>query len=181
MMSAEEQKLEHLKLIEAVIERMAANSLRMKEWFVTIASAIVGFSVNSANANLALVAIGPLLVFWILDAFYLLQERKYRELYKLALQGRLVLYSLNVRIEEINKSFWGAILKSWSTTAFYGAILSLGVFLFYFREPLFKNLRAESSQIQAVSIGHIEVDKMTRTIQYMPADDTTNQKNKGDE
>lgn len=168
-MSTEEQKLEHLKLIEAVIERMAANSLRMKEWFVTIASAIVGFSVNSANANLALVATGPLVVFWILDAFYLLQERKYRELYKLALQECVVRYSLNVRIKEIDKSFWGAILKSWSTTAFYGIILVLGMALFYFREPLFKNLRAESSQIQAVSIGHIEVDKMTRTVHDVPA------------
>lgn len=169
-MSNAEQKLEHLKLIETVIERMADNSLRMKEWFVTIASAIVGFSVNSANANLALVAVGPLLVFWMLDAFYLLQERRYRELYKLALQGRVVLYSLNIRIKEIDKSFWGAILMSWSTTAFYGAILCLGMLLFCFRGPLFKNLRTESSQIQAVSIGHIEVDKMTRTVHEISAD-----------
>lgn len=168
-MSNAEQKLEYLKLIEAVIERMAANSLRMKEWFVTIASAIVGFSVNSANANLAQVAIGPLLVFWILDAFYLLQERKYRELYKLALQDSVVLYSLNVRIKEIDNSFWGSILMSWSTTAFYGVILCLGMLLFGFREPLFRNLRTESSQIQAVSIGHIEVDKMTRTVYEVPS------------
>ena len=177
-MSNAEQKLEYLKLIEAVIERMASNSLRMKEWFVTIASAMVGFSVNSSNANLALVAVGPLVMFWILDAFYLLQERKYRELYKLALQERVGLYSLNIRIKEIDKSFFGAIFKSWSTTAFYGAILILGALLFCFREPLFRNFRTESSQIQAVSIGHIEVDKMTRTIQYVPVTETTNEKAK---
>lgn len=35
-MSNAEQKLEHLKLVEAVIERMVANSLRMKNWFVCI-------------------------------------------------------------------------------------------------------------------------------------------------
>ena len=73
-----EKRITHLQMIEAVIDRMAANSLRMKEWFVTVGSAIVGFAVTKGNLTLALVALGPLVLFWVLDAFYLYQERLFR-------------------------------------------------------------------------------------------------------
>lgn len=75
-------KLEHLKMLQAVITRMAGNSFQVKTWCITLTSALLALSAKDARF-MVFVAYLPVLMFWWLDAFFLRQERLFRELYDL--------------------------------------------------------------------------------------------------
>ena len=78
-----EKKIKHLEMIEAIIERMAKNSLQLKEWTMVLVVLIVTISTQSGNKDFIFFGFIPIIGFWYLDSFYLLQERKYKELYKI--------------------------------------------------------------------------------------------------
>ena len=73
-------KLEHLKMLQTVIARMASNSFQVKTWCVMLVSALLGLAAKDAK-NMVFVAFLPVLIFWWLDAFFLHQERLFREIY----------------------------------------------------------------------------------------------------
>lgn len=79
--SALTERLHHLDLVQGVITRMASNSFALKTWTVGLASAILALDFAQATKGVGFVALLPLLAFWWLDAYYLLQERIYRALY----------------------------------------------------------------------------------------------------
>jgi hypothetical protein len=75
-----ENKRKHLEFINNTITRMAHSSFLLKGWSVTIVSALL---VIAAVAEPVIFIIGflPVIVFWILDGFFLYQERLFRALY----------------------------------------------------------------------------------------------------
>lgn len=77
----EQDKIKHLEFIQNIINRMNSNSFQIKEWMITIISALLALYVSSDNVTYVFVAIAPTLVFWFLDSYYLQQERKFRGLY----------------------------------------------------------------------------------------------------
>jgi len=74
-------QIEHLKLIQAVVNRLAQDSFVYKGWAVTLVSAIFVLATKDANRWYLLVALLPTLAFWGLDSYYLWQERLFRKLY----------------------------------------------------------------------------------------------------
>jgi len=60
---------------------MAANSASSKTWCVTLVSAILVLTVDKSSSNYIWITIFPILLFLILDAFYLGLERRFRTLY----------------------------------------------------------------------------------------------------
>lgn len=76
-----EKKLKHLGMIQAVINRMANNSFMLKGWTVTLVAGIFALASKDADKMYFLIAYIPLIIFWGLDSYYLLQERLYRSLY----------------------------------------------------------------------------------------------------
>jgi len=77
-----ESKLKHLEFIQNVMTRMNSNSFLIKGWTITIVSALFALAAKDANVNYVLVSYIAIPVFWILDGFYISQERQYRDLYK---------------------------------------------------------------------------------------------------
>ena len=77
----DEIKRQHLTLIQGVITRMNTNSFQIKSWTVTIVSALLALYANSFNVVYIFIATIPVLLFWLLDAYYLQQERKFRGIY----------------------------------------------------------------------------------------------------
>lgn len=77
----EQEKILHLEFIQNIINRMNSNSFQIKEWMVTIVSALLALYASSDNVTYIFVAIVPTLLFWYLDAYYLQLERKFRGLY----------------------------------------------------------------------------------------------------
>lgn len=77
-----ENKIKHLEMIQGVINRMAGNSFALKGWAVTLVAGIFVLAGKDTDKLYFLVAYIPVVVFWWLDAYYLLQERLYRSLYE---------------------------------------------------------------------------------------------------
>lgn len=69
------QELEH---IQNIIDRQASNSFKIKGWTVTLVVVALLFRTNNFQLFAAFI---PLIGFWYLDAYYLRQERKFRELF----------------------------------------------------------------------------------------------------
>lgn len=78
---AAEHTVKHLEMVQAVINRLANNSFLLKGWSVSLAAALVGVSANESVPWFSLAAVLPAISFWVLDAYYLRQERLYRALY----------------------------------------------------------------------------------------------------
>lgn len=74
-------KTQHLNIIQGVINRMAQNSFSLKGWAVTLATAIVALASKDTDKIYFIVAYIPIIVFWGLDSYYLMQERLFRSLY----------------------------------------------------------------------------------------------------
>ncbi len=71
----------HLSILQSVIARMATNSASCKTWCVTLVSAIVVVVADKANANLVWVPAIPIVLFLVLDSYYLHMERLFRDGY----------------------------------------------------------------------------------------------------
>jgi hypothetical protein len=78
-----EAKFKSLDYLQATISRMAQNSFMIKGWSVTLVSALVALSASGSNKTYVLIAYFPCFVFWMLDGYFLSQERKFRDLYDL--------------------------------------------------------------------------------------------------
>jgi len=76
-----ENRIKHLELIQGLINRMSSNSFMLKGWAVTLVAGIFALSANGTDKRFFIIAYIPVLVFWFLDAYYLLQEKLYRSLY----------------------------------------------------------------------------------------------------
>lgn len=71
----------HLEFVQQIIARMAGNSFLLKGWSVTLTAGLFALAAKDANQAVAAIAFLPVLAFWILDAYYLRQERLFRKLY----------------------------------------------------------------------------------------------------
>jgi hypothetical protein len=76
--------VEQLKLIQAIVGRLANNSFLLKGWTITLVAGLSAFAKADAEASFALIAGFAVVVLGTLDAHYLALERKYRELYDAA-------------------------------------------------------------------------------------------------
>ena len=76
-----DEKLKHLEFIQNVITRMNTNSFQIKSWIVTIITALLAIYASTGNTHFVIISIFPVFVFWFLDSYYLLQERKFIALY----------------------------------------------------------------------------------------------------
>lgn len=76
-----ENKRQHLEMIQGVINRMANNSFFLKGWAITLIAALFVLSAKDTNPNYIFVAYFPVIIFWVLDGYFLSQERLFRDLY----------------------------------------------------------------------------------------------------
>ena len=69
-------------MLQGIINRLASNSASCKTWCVTLVSAVTVVAADKDNINLLLVAGLPILLFGMLDAYYLGLERRFRDCYE---------------------------------------------------------------------------------------------------
>ena len=80
-------KVEHLKMIQAVIARLGSNSFLLKGWSATLAAGLSALTKAGSDRGFAWIALGVVVVFGLLDAYYLGLERAYRGLYRAVAQA----------------------------------------------------------------------------------------------
>jgi len=80
-MSDGDDRRKHLEFIQQIVTRLASNSFAYKGWTVVLVTGL--FALGSKDATPAYLLVGalPAIAFWGLDAYYLRQERLFRELY----------------------------------------------------------------------------------------------------
>jgi len=74
-------KVKHLEMIQVIISRMANSSFLLKGWSVVLVSALFALAAKDAEISFIFTAYFPALAFWILDGYFLGQERLFRKLY----------------------------------------------------------------------------------------------------
>ena len=119
-----DNKIKHLEMVQDVIKRMASNSFILKGWAVTLVAGIMALAEKDTDKMYFLVAYIPIIIFWLLDSYYLLQERLYRELYQKICSTDEK--NINFSLSATKKDF-----KSAKNT-FWGCFISLTELLFYF-------------------------------------------------
>jgi|SRR3990167_8483281 len=81
-MDNKELTVKHLELIQSVINRLANNSFLIKGWTITLALAFFALiEKNVLPRNFLFVFTSALIIFWILDSYYLKRERLFRKLF----------------------------------------------------------------------------------------------------
>lgn len=131
-----ENKFKHLEMIQGVITRMNTNSFMLKGWAVTLVAGIFALASKETNEFYFLIAFIPVIIFWGLDAYYLLQERLYRALYNYVrkLEEKDIDFSMNAKRKKFSKeksNTYSSCLGSITILCFYLplAIITLLVFI----------------------------------------------------
>ena len=136
-----ENKIKHLEMIEAVIERMGKNSFQLKGWAVTLIVLVGGLASDDQSKKFFLLGFIPLFAFWFLDSYYLMIERRYTALYKIVTRkdDACVDFSMDA-VKAIHddggeaEPRFGSCLFALSEWVFYGLLLAsvlvLGVVLY---------------------------------------------------
>ena len=120
-----QRAVEHLKLVQGIVARMAANSVQMKTWAVSLVTAAFVFSGLSDDPHW-LIGFGgciPVLAFWTMDARYLHLERCYIKLHEAIVAGASIKpFELDYHpyVATVG-SVWN-VAWSWSVCRFYGAL-----------------------------------------------------------
>jgi hypothetical protein len=117
-------KIAHLGFIQGVITRMGANSFYLKGWSVALVVGIFTLSAKDADHRYILLAYFPVFMFWILDAYFLRQERLFRKLYDAVSQnlGARSEFSMNVKEFEDQVSCVSITALSKTLISFHGVI-----------------------------------------------------------
>ncbi len=133
-----DSQIKHLEMIQAVVARLGNNAFLIKGWAITVAGAFLAFAVNREKYGLALAALAPTLLFWLLDASFLRNERLFRNLFDRVRKGleppfymgaTAPAYVERVKAEAKEKkgkdigSRWRTLLRE-ALLLFYGAIVA---------------------------------------------------------
>jgi hypothetical protein len=71
----------YLNILQGIISRMATNSSSCKTWCISLVSAILVVIADKNKPDYAWIALIPIILFFLLDAYYLGQERSFRAIY----------------------------------------------------------------------------------------------------
>jgi len=80
-MDSETARIEHLKIIQAVVGRMGRNSFAIKAGSLTVVAGLLAVTLGIDSWEVAAIGTIPIVMLWGLDAFFIRQERVFRRLY----------------------------------------------------------------------------------------------------
>ncbi|WP_405583004.1 hypothetical protein [Streptomyces sp. NBC_01190] len=83
-----EEDLKYLELLQTVIARHGNNSFLVKSWAVTLNAAFIVVTDRRQSWRGVMISLSLAAGFWLLDSYYLRQERLFRTLYdRFVVQG----------------------------------------------------------------------------------------------
>ena len=84
-MNGVDKVVKHLEMTQAIINRLGSNSFLLKGWSMTIivaATVLITITrLDTQSPLIVLALIFPIFGFWILDGYFLWQERLFRKIY----------------------------------------------------------------------------------------------------
>ncbi len=76
-----DNKQKHLEFIQNTITRMSNNLFYLRGWTITLITALFAVLIKENNNQLIYIVYLPVAIFWMLDGYFLSQERLFRALY----------------------------------------------------------------------------------------------------
>lgn len=120
---AADLRVKHLEMLQTVISRVAGQGATLKNYCLTLTTALCGFGITLQRPVVALLSLLPITIFALLDAQYLRLERRFRGLFdtvRTADWGVPPTFEIS-SVSAPNASYWAA-LSSWSIAVFYGPL-----------------------------------------------------------
>jgi len=130
-----ENKRKHLELIQGVINRMAGNLFFLRGWTITLVTALFALFVKEVNHDYIFVVYFPVLIFWILDGYFLSQERLFRALYNHVrkLDEKEIDFSMDTNeYKKDEKNSWLSSMFSSTLLFFYMPLVTIMLLITYF-------------------------------------------------
>jgi hypothetical protein len=127
-----EDKFKHLEFIQGIINRMGQNSFLIKGWTITLVSALFALSAKDSNLMFVIVAYFPAITFWILDGYFIYQEKLFRKLYDTVRMTETTDFSLNTKELDNGFSDWASAILSKTILLFYGSVMTTILIIMYF-------------------------------------------------
>jgi hypothetical protein len=120
-----EKKLRHLEMIQGVVNRLAHCSFLLKGWSVVLFSALFALAVGDTQPLFVCVASLPGIAFWVLDVYFLRQERLFRRLYDYVriLEDDAIDFSMDTSIIKDQAASWQEVTLSNSLLIFHGTLI----------------------------------------------------------
>lgn len=127
-----EEKIKHLEIIQGVINRLANNSFLIKGWMITVSLAGFSLFMNQKETPLLVIILFIVILFWLLDAYYLRQERLFRKLYSKCVEGNTI-KSFDMDVSKYNKKIPSLLwtMFSYPTLLFYIPIFIASIILYF--------------------------------------------------
>jgi len=129
-----ENKQKHLEFIQGAINRMAGNLFFLRGWTITLITGLFALSAKDASQNYILIAYFLIIIFWILDGYFLSQERLFRALYD---QVRMfdekdINFSMNTNeFKKDKKNRWLQSMFSITLLVFYLSLLGITTIIYF--------------------------------------------------
>jgi len=126
-----DKKVEHLKMIQTIITRMSGNLFILKGWTITLIIGLLTVASNNEEGIYILFSFFLILVFWLLDGFFLSIERCYHDLYNFVRKqkDKDIDFSMDYRKHKKGKNTWIRSIFSKTLTPFYGSLLIMMLFV----------------------------------------------------
>jgi len=119
-----DNKQKHLEFIHNTINRMASNLFMLKGWSITLIAAVFGFATKDSNYKFLVFAYLLVVIFWVLDGYFLSQERRFRSLYKdvASKKEEEIDYTMDTLRFNVGRNTWWASVGSLTISIFYLAL-----------------------------------------------------------
>ena len=124
-MTSPSDKHVHLQMIQGTISRLAHQSANIKRWYMVAWAALIAFALSGSQQVagqpewlLTILPLGLGLSAWLVDGFYLWQERRFRSLYDFARVEDTTKFSMELRPMN-GRDTPHRSMFSWSLLLFY--------------------------------------------------------------
>lgn len=133
-MNGTQKVIEHLKMIQAVIDRLGRNSLWVKTWnlaLIVVAAILLGSESDHYPFG-TLFLIPCILGLWVLDGYFLWQERLFRKVYdEVRLQSDTDFQMDPLKHRDKPKCSWLSAIFSVTLVIFYLIEIAFTALLFF--------------------------------------------------
>lgn len=127
-------KIAHLGMIQDIINRLSQNSFLLKGWAVVMVSGLLALGAARPESILDYLALFPVLAFWWLDAYFLREERSFRDLYNYVreLDEKDIDFSMDRSVVNAKGNSVLSVAVSKTLVIFHGVLLVAVVAIIFF-------------------------------------------------
>lgn len=119
------KKTAHLEMIQGIVNRLSQNSFLLKGWTVVVVSGLLAVGAVRTESFLGYLALVPVVAFWWLDAYFLREEKSFRDLfdYVRVLDEEEIDFSMDRTVVADKRESLFSVAASGTVLVFHGVLL----------------------------------------------------------